>query len=83
MVNPNGKSLPEGKKARHQEDVLDEAIDETFPASDPISPDSGKHPTRRKKPSREDSVEHKLDEALDDTFPASDPVSINSPHRKA
>jgi hypothetical protein len=25
-------------KEKHQEDLLDEAVDETFPASDPISP---------------------------------------------
>ncbi len=78
-----GKPVDSGKEHQtHQEDVLDEAIEETFPASDPISPDSGKHPTRRKSPAKEDHEEHELDEALDETFPASDPVSISVPHGK-
>jgi hypothetical protein len=28
--------------AQHQEDVLDEALEESFPASDPVSIDTGK-----------------------------------------
>lgn len=35
---PDDPSTP----AQHQEDVLDEALDETFPASDPVSIDTGK-----------------------------------------
>ncbi|HZW99154.1 MAG TPA: hypothetical protein VFF10_03770 [Trueperaceae bacterium] len=55
---------------------LDEAVDESFPASDASS-------TAR---SREDGelqslreMSSELDDALDDTFPASDPPSILSP----
>lgn len=29
---------PDQKRRQHQEDLLDEAVEETFPASDPISP---------------------------------------------
>ena len=73
---------PEKTPAAHEEDKLDEAIEETFPASDPVSPDSGKDSAGKKKPSAEDEEERELDDALDDTFPASDPVSISSPHDK-
>jgi len=67
-----------GKPADHEEKLIDEAVDETFPASDPISPDAGKDVARRVP---EDEQEADLDDALDDTFPASDPVSITTPHR--
>lgn len=62
-----------------EEAGLDEALEETFPASDPIPPDAGKalHPQPP-----QDKREDMLDEALDDTFPASDPVALNAPHRK-
>lgn len=33
-----GESPERGANAHHQETLLDEAIEETFPASDPISP---------------------------------------------
>lgn len=36
------------KKPRSQEDRLDEGLDETFPASDPVSIDTGK--TKKKSP---------------------------------
>jgi hypothetical protein len=66
----------------HREDILDEAIEETFPASDPISPDSGKDPVGKKKAGQEDGQQEELDDALEDTFPASDPVAISVPHGK-
>lgn len=56
------------KKEDAQERELDEALDDTFPASDPVAltpePD-----------------EDKVDEGLAETFPASDPVAVN-PHPK-
>ena len=36
-TKPEG-TTPEDRLKRHQEELLDEAIEETFPASDPISP---------------------------------------------
>lgn len=70
------------QEQEHKEKVLDEAIEETFPASDPISPDSGKDPVGKKKAGQEDAQEEELDDALEDTFPASDPVSITAPKEK-
>ena len=35
--SPDEKAEREDKK-HHQDDLLDEAVEETFPASDPISP---------------------------------------------
>jgi len=79
----SSKSEKSTKQAQeHQEDILDEAIEETFPASDPISPDSGKDPVGKKKAGQEDAQEEELDDALEDTFPASDPVSISVPREK-
>lgn len=54
------------------EEQLDDALDDSFPASDPpaaVTPDSGEE-------KREDDA---LDDALDDSFPASDPPSVTQP----
>ena len=59
------QSAPPTVVARHIEDLLDEALEETFPASDPIAVHIGQPP-----------FDEALDEALDETFPASDPVAI-------
>jgi len=50
---------------------LDEALAETFPASDPIAIRS----------EREDD-ETRVDRALKESFPASDPVAPAAPHKK-
>ncbi|AJP57485.1 hypothetical protein UC34_11540 [Pandoraea vervacti] len=54
---------------------LDEALEETFPASDPVSieVDKPKRGSASKSP-----VTKRLDEGLEETFPASDPVSIDT-----
>lgn len=61
------------------EGALDEALDDTFPASDPPSHEA----PRADDKAAADRAEREgaLDEALDDTFPASDPVSQTAPHR--
>ena len=59
------QSAPQAVVARHIEELLDEALEETFPASDPIAV----HVTLP-------AIDDALDEALDETFPASDPVAI-------
>ncbi len=64
--------------AAGREDIgLDEAVDGTFPASDPASPTAGAGGSGDASRARELSAE--LDEALDDTFPASDPPAIVAP----
>src|SRR5690606_27918551 len=80
MTTPNHPGQQK-KPAKHAEKKLDEAIEDTFPASDPVPPDAGKPSGGVKKVSQEDEQENELDDALEDTFPASDPVSINAPHR--
>ena len=75
-----GKS-PEQKR-EHEEKLLDEAVEATFPASDLISPDSGKDPVGKKMAGQVDPEEADLDDALEDTFPASDPVAIPVPDEK-
>lgn len=46
MIEEKQKSFPDEDLAREQDDYLDEALKETFPASDPISPGHAekKHP---------------------------------------
>jgi hypothetical protein len=64
---------------------LDDALDDTFPASDPVQltgrrarRDTGARPPR---PSAAGGEQGRLDEGLEETFPASDPMSIGT--RKA
>jgi hypothetical protein len=38
-TDPKNPGTPQDE-AEHREDLLDEALDETFPASDPIAPPS-------------------------------------------
>ncbi|VVD74462.1 hypothetical protein PCA20602_00774 [Pandoraea capi] len=68
-----------GPQQPHKEDEverdLDEALEETFPASDPVSIEIDKP---RRVPASKSSVAKRLDEGLEETFPASDPVSIDT-----
>jgi|LSQX01.1.fsa_nt_gb hypothetical protein len=54
----------------HNQNDLDQNLEDTFPASDPLPPANLK-----KGPSKAD--EEALDEALEETFPASDPIPAN------
>lgn len=63
--------LPNPRDEDTVERDLDEALEETFPASDPVSIDTGKPPP----PPKHDKP---LDKGLEETFPASDPVSIDT-----
>lgn len=56
---------------------LDEAVDESFPASDPASPARSGDGVAHAR-----AVSDELDEALDDTFPASDVPSMTTPRRE-
>lgn len=66
-VTPKRKS-----QSDHVEQRIDDALDDTFPASDPpaaVTPDAVK----------EKQQEDALDDALDDSFPASDPPAAIQP----
>ncbi|MNR79372.1 hypothetical protein D3C72_100790 [compost metagenome] len=58
----------------HEEELLDEALDQTFPASDPVA----EIPADSTPSEQEQAKDVLLDEALDQTFPASDPISVTS-----
>ena len=69
------------------EEQLDQGLEDTFPASDPVSATRatrtgapGEFAMRPNQPEKhEDDREEELEEGLEDTFPASDPVSATSP----
>jgi hypothetical protein len=72
------------------EDQLDQGLEDTFPASDPVSvtratrtgaPGEFAMRTNRKPEPEEQEVEQELEEGLEDSFPASDPVSVTVPTR--
>ena len=75
--------------APHVEELLDEALEESFPASDPAEltlPHEERGPARVARPASAKGPgkphdEALLDEALDESFPASDPVAV-SPARE-
>ena len=80
MENPS-PALSKLLRHRSSEDVLDEAVALTFPASDPISVDvayaRGVDAEALPKP---DEV---LDDAAEMTFPASDPISVEVSYTRA
>ena len=61
----------------HEEALLDEAIELSFPASDPI----GELPVATTRSGCHDCEEMMLDEAIELSFPASDPIAITPRHR--
>lgn len=68
-----------GPQQPHEEDNverdLDEALEETFPASDPVSIEIDKP---KRPPASKTAETKRLDKGLEATFPASDPVSIDT-----
>jgi hypothetical protein len=62
------------KPRSHEDELLDTALEQTFPASDPISDLVADKPPDPK----EIAKETLLDEANEMTFPASDPISVAS-----
>ncbi|AKC70666.1 hypothetical protein [Pandoraea oxalativorans] len=68
-----------GPQQPHKEDAverdLDEALEETFPASDPVSIEVDKP---KRVPASRPGETKRLDEGLKEAFPASDPVSIDT-----
>lgn len=71
-----GKTIQKGKVSTpvdedRMEHDLDEALADTFPASDPVAI-----------PSDADREEKQVDHALKESFPASDPAAPAQPHKK-
>ena len=52
---------PEASASQHESDLLDEALEETFPASDPVAIDVGRVPEcgPDSKPASQPSLSHK------------------------
>jgi len=61
----------------HDEAMLDEAIEESFPASDPVAERRAMHGSQQYAAGN-DAEEESLDHAIEMTFPASDPIAIPS-----
>ncbi|TCT05532.1 hypothetical protein [Aquabacter spiritensis] len=84
-MTPNA---PKGRTAAEQDRDLDEALEDTFPASDPpaaTNPSSftGAEVAREKDGTEETRRESdRLDEELKQTFPASDTPTIVRKHEK-
>ncbi len=70
-----GQPRPGHAARDHEEALLDEAVDESFPASDPIADLPAAHLDCPSSPG-DDAKEDLLDDAIAMTFPASDPVAI-------
>ena len=71
------KIADEGKspaKESHDEKMLDRALKNTFPASDPVA----ELPVNDEPSDKEKAEERLLDDAVEMTFPASDPVSVDA-----
>lgn len=62
------------ESASHEEHLLDKALDDTFPASDPVA----EVPADTNMPADEQAQESLLDTALEMSFPASDPISVDA-----
>ncbi len=62
----------------HEENLLDEALDETFPASDPVAEIPLSTEKSGHKSVQQTAKEELLDVGIEMTFPASDPVSVSS-----
>lgn len=62
----------------HKEALLDEAVEDTFPASDPVAELPHARSTEQHRKASSDEDEELLDDAIEMTFPASDPIAIPS-----
>lgn len=86
MPDDNRKIDPQ-PTSEDLENQLEEGLEDTFPASDPVSVTRATRTgapgefAMRKNPDggQDEDKEEILEEGLEDTFPASDPVSITSP----
>ncbi|RJG04099.1 hypothetical protein D3878_22995 [Noviherbaspirillum sedimenti] len=71
------RKIASANRQEHDEALLDEAVDETFPASDPVAELPTVHGSHQYAAGN-DEGEQSLDHAIEMTFPASDPIAIPS-----
>ena len=71
------RKLRSDNLGEHTEALLDEAVDESFPASDPVAEMPCTHGSQQYG-AGSDEEEESLDHAIEMTFPASDPIAIPS-----
>lgn len=64
-------------RQEHEDALLDEAVEDTFPASDPVAEIPATH-LGEQGMAGHDEEEESLDLAIEMTFPASDPIAIPS-----
>jgi hypothetical protein len=76
LPQKNAVSPPASESAKHKEHLMDKALEDTFPASDP----TGELPdvSLGEESEEERHEECLLDEALEETFPASDPIAVHT-----
>ncbi|OZI39073.1 hypothetical protein CEG14_05960 [Bordetella genomosp. 1] len=74
-VGTSGEPGHDNLKEDAVERDLDEALLETFPASDPIA-------IRSEDDDRDEKRDEAVDQALDDSFPASDPPAPTQPGKR-
>lgn len=86
MPENDNKKIDPQPSGQDLEQQLEEGLEDTFPASDPVSVTRatrtgapGEFAMRPRSEEGRDEDEEELEEALEDTFPASDPISIISP----
>ncbi len=72
-IDPSDNTKKRGSES-HEERLLDKALAQTFPASDPVA----ELPTTTTKSEEQQAKEDLLDDGIEMTFPASDPVSVSS-----
>lgn len=63
---------------KHEEKMLDSALDDTFPASDPVAEVPLATEKSGQKSVQQAAKEELLDVGIEMSFPASDPVSVSS-----
>jgi len=86
---PENRKPDEHANPEELEEELEKGLEDTFPASDPVSAAQTTRtgaPKEFAKPKPNDEVDEaarkkdeELEEGLEDTFPASDPVAVTSP----
>lgn len=80
LPQKNATPVATPETSKHEEQLLDTALESTFPASDPVAETTMCSPEQEAElVIEEEVIEHEqflLDEALELTFPASDPIAI-------